>query len=192
MSGEPVWLPPPQWSPSLADGTTGMGKSPLELTWAQPQWSPSLADGTTRPARCGDGRAGVAAMEPVLGGRDDLAFLPRRAHDVQAAMEPVLGGRDDSGNPARTSSVGPAAMEPVLGGRDDLSAVIGPGHSDAAPQWSPSLADGTTSLVLTVLLADRTAAMEPVLGGRDDLTVVDAATLVLLPQWSPSLADGTT
>jgi len=36
----------PQWSPSLADGTTGINWNGLARL-PQPQWSPSLADGTT-------------------------------------------------------------------------------------------------------------------------------------------------
>jgi len=61
-----------------------------------------------------------------------------------------------------------AAMEPVLGGRDDAAGhvpVLRPGYP---PQWSPSLADGTTppDVVRTEILCQ--AAMEPVLGGRDD------------------------
>jgi len=35
-------------------------------------------------------------------------------------------------------------MEPVLGGRDDLAGGIAARRESALPQWSPSLADGTT------------------------------------------------
>jgi len=38
-------------------------------------------------------------------------------------------------------------MEPVLGGRDDAVKILTPAQiADAWPQWSPSLADGTTSI----------------------------------------------
>jgi len=110
-----------------------------------------------------------AAMEPVLGGRDDHRRVDRDGRHRLAAMEPVLGGRDDDYldyNPSREAvgrrngarpwrtgrhrRVGPghgdeqgAAMEPVLGGRDDWP---DPGRRGGDPA----------------------AAMEPVLGGRDD------------------------
>jgi len=58
-------------------------------------------------------------------------------------------------------------MEPVLGGRDDVLAGWD-GPAVIRPQWSPSLADGTTESVLKF----HREAYEP--------------------QWSPSLADGTT
>jgi len=60
----------PQWSPSLADGTTSWDEH-QKVSHPRPQWSPSLADGTTSASIAS--RAGVpaAAMEPVLGGRDD-------------------------------------------------------------------------------------------------------------------------
>jgi len=66
-----------------------------------PQWSPSLADGTTPLRPPALRRAKSAAMEPVLGGRDDPGRNRRRDGPVHAAMEPVLGGRDD-GVPALT------------------------------------------------------------------------------------------
>jgi len=79
-----------------------------------------LADGTTSQWFVSYRLTGKAAMEPVLGGRDDLpgsSCLPP-AH--RAAMEPVLGGRDDDHR---------------------LAVDAGQGQR---PQWSPSLADGTT------------------------------------------------
>jgi len=82
-------------------------------------------------------------MEPVLGGRDDLPRVQAPLRGVVAAMEPVLGGRDDSHS----------------------AAVI---NGSQAPQWSPSLADGTTASGRRPTPERRRAAMEPVLGGRDD------------------------
>jgi len=133
----------PQWSPSLADGTT-LALALLVIDQGMPQWSPSLADGTTRHRQDPGRRPGQAAMEPVLGGRDDPCELMNLSHCSWAAMEPVLGGRDDEhrggpgggehhgrngARPWRTGRRGrprpgpatgiPAAMEPVLGGRDD-------------------------------------------------------------------------
>jgi len=64
-----------------------------------------------------------------------------------AAMEPVLGGRDDLPSPTTAYMGGSAAMEPVLGGRDDQIPGTGPGGTGRKPQWSPSLADGTTVYV---------------------------------------------
>jgi len=108
----------PQWSPSLADGTTltggSSGTSPpgrngarpwrtgrpylqlsQSLSGIAPQWSPSLADGTTMaPGGTGTAVTG-AAMEPVLGGRDDGELCRGYRLFRVAAMEPVLGGRDD-------------------------------------------------------------------------------------------------
>jgi len=123
----PLSLPPrhhkrqPQWSPSLADGTTfslnteawGMG---------QPQWSPSLADGTTRRLPRGANPDAHAAMEPVLGGRDDVrvACLPSGAASPQ--WSPSLADGTTTGTPTWKAV-------------SDL------------PQWSPSLADGTTPWV---------------------------------------------
>jgi len=64
----------PQWSPSLADGTTGEHVA-RQHQRCVPQWSPSLADGTTGArAPAGTDVLG-AAMEPVLGGRDDVTVL---------------------------------------------------------------------------------------------------------------------
>jgi len=60
-----------------------------------PQWSPSLADGTTPRRVMGDPGRGLAAMEPVLGGRDDSGKSDCCRYRTVAAMEPVLGGRDD-------------------------------------------------------------------------------------------------
>jgi len=110
---------PPQWSPSLADGTTGHGQkvvrhpshcrngarpwrtgrrdgtipAPVTIT---PQWSPSLADGTTSTRPYGALLSYEAAMEPVLGGRDDSPHTGYPKFVRNAAMEPVLGGRDDA------------------------------------------------------------------------------------------------
>jgi len=60
----------PQWSPSLADGTTTV-QDIIGRMQNLPQWSPSLADGTTERTTMATTRDGRAAMEPVLGGRDD-------------------------------------------------------------------------------------------------------------------------
>jgi len=84
-----------------------------------PQWSPSLADGTTGLAEQLGAFQGDAAMEPVLGGRDDAVRADGPVADDGAAMEPVLGGRDDSAASKPPPRNQPAAMEPVLGGRDD-------------------------------------------------------------------------
>jgi len=206
-----------------------------------PQWSPSLADGTTvRDRRRPEGPQG-AAMEPVLGGRDDVRRGRATAVAGFAAMEPVLGGRDDLARTRAPHQHRQAAMEPVLGGRDDWpGGALSPGHcspqwspsladgttstsspsgrrSRRKPQWSPSLADGTTPGIAygddlnprpqwSPSLADGTtvnlpfwypsttaAAMEPVLGGRDDRPISEIhRAAVFAPQWSPSLADGTT
>jgi len=69
----PSWVRP-QWSPSLADGTTQAGRE-RRAAIARPQWSPSLADGTTRVIRVLHEDQLLAAMEPVLGGRDDSAVV---------------------------------------------------------------------------------------------------------------------
>jgi len=132
-------------------------------------------------------------------------------------MEPVLGGRDDQ-HPARApGGHRRAAMEPVLGGRDDAAVPVPSPPAFSMPQWSPSLADGTTHLIRDDLALVFPAAMEPVLGGRDDRNqcspvcenrdcrngarpwrtgrpVRRRAALLgwAPPQWSPSLADGTT
>jgi len=112
-------------------------------------------------------------MEPVLGGRDDRREALRQRGDRAAAMEPVLGGRDDIGRVRGRGGAGAAAMEPVLGGRDDVATraaynLVKPSRNgarpwrtgrpgptgtcapEAWPQWSPSLADGTTSLMVAV------------------------------------------
>jgi len=208
----------------------------------RPQWSPSLADGTTTEVIAGPNADITAAMEPVLGGRDDPGKPSGPGRHGGAAMEPVLGGRDDpagdlglglaaqgrnGARPWRTGRPGNrriaadgggvAAMEPVLGGRDDpaggrcLRRITASrngarpwrtGRRDAhsctrrvprTPQWSPSLADGTTRRPRGTVVPALAAAMEPVLGGRDDRAT--AGNLVFTwaqPQWSPSLADGTT
>jgi len=135
----------PQWSPSLADGTT-LPQTAGALRDEAPQWSPSLADGTTRLAPRGDARPrSLAAMEPVLGGRDDRTGQDgtRGGYHV-AAMEPVLGGRDDSRTsaPARAASLGRNGARPWRTGRPGARS---PDSRPATrPQWSPSLADGTT------------------------------------------------
>jgi len=158
----------------------------------RPQWSPSLADGTTVHLRVGHRQQDGAAMEPVLGGRDDSDIAYLIESRTTAAMEPVLGGRDDrvADNGLRLAKL--AAMEPVLGGRDDGSWPLygdcaglcrngarpwrtgrrGKGTRDSwpgeMPQWSPSLADGTTIAAAGAGRGIPVAAMEPVLGGRDD------------------------
>jgi len=109
----------PQWSPSLADGTT-CRESGRPWPVSAPQWSPSLADGTTRGAPRGPVLDRVAAMEPVLGGRDDLPPGFRTLNS--------LPGRNGA-RPWRTGR--PVRQSP----RDD---------APTSPQWSPSLADGTT------------------------------------------------
>jgi len=78
----------------LADGTTEVSAHDA-LGDLQPQWSPSLADGTTAKAAPGPDWSADAAMEPVLGGRDDHSPIRWRWETISAAMEPVLGGRDD-------------------------------------------------------------------------------------------------
>jgi len=106
-------------------------------------------------------------MEPVLGGRDDDDGHRDQGQRRDAAMEPVLGGRDDQLQTPRCKNRCSAAMEPVLGGRDDVTMTpmraSSPGRNGARPwrtgrlaqadlvytfrtppQWSPSLADGTT------------------------------------------------
>jgi len=59
-------------------------------------------------------------------------------------MEPVLGGRDDLRYSMADAIALEAAMEPVLGGRDDAPPITDRPASVNRPQWSPSLADGTT------------------------------------------------
>jgi len=161
----------------------------------EPQWSPSLADGTTCCRRSVPRLPRAAAMEPVLGGRDDSVRLGAGARRDQAAMEPVLGGRDDADRRMADGPAIPAAMEPVLGGRDDLSPRAG--HSPAirrrngARPWRTGRpASGTGARrartsrngarpwrtgrrvdVALCVAAFAGAAMEPVLGGRDDLGV---------------------
>jgi len=82
-------------------------------------------------------------MEPVLGGRDDfacsscLSFSTRRngARPWRTGRRLMLAA---DGVPVD------AAMEPVLGGRDDAQSIADALHDCPEPQWSPSLADGTT------------------------------------------------
>jgi len=140
---------------------------------AGPQWSPSLADGTTVRGTIIPYCNHPAAMEPVLGGRDDPPVKRACPEMVAAAMEPVLGGRDDLPGRESRSCTYAAAMEPVLGGRDDgltwhstwwkswslrrngarpwrtgrRGYLIGGDVQALGPQWSPSLADGTTAIV---------------------------------------------
>jgi len=99
----------------------------LEAAIMSPQWSPSLADGTTPEHRPQLVQLHWAAMEPVLGGRDDPAHGRRTA-----ARRPGRNGA----RPWRTGRRAPiiylpkwsgrAAMEPVLGGRDDTSETSAP------------------------------------------------------------------
>jgi len=84
-------------------------------------------------------------MEPVLGGRDDHPLSVQAGPLFTAAMEPVLGGRDDGVYPNGNNGRDHAAMEPVLGGRDDLPDTLLTPLRYTVPQWSPSLADGTTT-----------------------------------------------
>ncbi len=184
----------------------------------RPQWSPSLADGTTSRVPRGGPAGCRAAMEPVLGGRDDLASTAPTAarsrgrngarpwrtgrHGLPWGYVTVIFTRRNGARPWRTGRRAgrpagdrarqPAAMEPVLGGRDDHRL-----HSRA--------------------VRGQRAAMEPVLGGRDDGSPLPptspvnacrngarpwrtgrrtcrcrAPSRASAPQWSPSLADGTT
>jgi len=120
----------------------------LRVQVEQPQWSPSLADGTTGARDRAIGPGHPAAMEPVLGGRDDAPAGPvtaRRRRPRRNGARPWRTGRPP----------------PVLSTR----------HASVMPQWSPSLADGTTADVLRSGRLGHElghAAMEPVLGGRDD------------------------
>ena len=134
----------PQWSPSTEDGTTAVCavRSPLKMS---PQWSPSTEDGTTLPALGESFDEGVAAMEPVHGGRDDASAPPTGPAAASAAMEPVHGGRDDYPVRRRDREHEHAAMEPVHGGRDDPGTLSRP-RTCITPQWSPSTEDGTTGL----------------------------------------------
>ncbi len=156
-----------------------------------PQWSPSLADGTTRSRRRDRAARHPAAMEPVLGGRDDLAAKLRQplCHSRRNGARPWRTGRRHlpgwrharnhcrngarpwrTGRPEAKAAVaqyGEAAMEPVLGGRDDDPALVAVPVT-VEPQWSPSLADGTTGQAAARYEVQADAAMEPVLGGRDD------------------------
>ncbi len=161
------WLSGPQWSPSLADGTTQQ-TSAREGGRIMPQWRPSLADGTTSAACRSRCRASAAAMEPVLGGRDDTG---------PAGCSLTTVSCRNGARPWRT-------------GRPDRPR--GCGWPGARPQWSPSLADGTTAGAARPGPDVDHAAMEPVLGGRDDVTARTACPRGWQPQWSPPLADGTT
>jgi len=231
----------PQWSPSLADGTTRWAGVWLWAGWCCRNGARPWRTGR-RGCRHAVRDAAHAAMEPVLGGRDDrlhrrvLRRLPPRRNGarpwrtgrpvrvpavavdgVRAAMEPVLGGRDDSPTalPGRTSASSRNGARPWRTGRH---CDLGYGQElRVKPQWSPSLADGTTSIISRGICVSRYAVMEPVLGGRDDpeLMIVGSGQTVRRngarpwrtgrrahgprrphrrrqPQWSPSLADGTT
>ncbi len=163
-------------------------------------------------------RLANAAMEPVLGGRDDQSRRRRGRRRVRlAAMEPVLGGRDDVlGAVPFMRRVG-AAMEPVLGGRDDthsrcpihrrarcrngarpwrtgrLGRGSGSGPARPQPQWSPSLADGTTAITAEILLNGVWPQWSPSLAdGTTRRSRRPPCPRRSGPQWSPSLADGTT
>jgi len=111
-----------------------------------------------------------AAMEPVLGGRDDarrgLAGIPRSG-DGRNGARPWRTGRRPCSSRNASASGGRNGARPWRTGRpvrcpEAISA-------RTKPQWSPSLADGTTR---RASLAEYRAAQGP--------------------QWSPSLADGTT
>jgi len=132
-------------------------------------------------------------------------------------MEPVLGGRDDQHRLARGQGGGNAAMEPVLGGRDDALEALLDYVNPAQPQWSPSLADGTTGARSRSRhrrrrrrngarpwrtgrpnrpggthrrSAGRNGARPWRTGRRPGSS--EPAARIPTPQWSPSLADGTT
>jgi len=157
----------PQWSPSLADGTTDT-RYGGSFSCTTPQWSPSLADGTTTGRRHLAPRCPRAAMEPVLGGRDDPAWRDSASLiDVQPQWSPSLADGTTMKRAGQHVGV-------------------------SVPQWSPSLADGTTSPVMPALARGscRNGA-RPWRTGRPagHRTVSCALTR---PQWSPSLADGTT
>jgi len=158
---------PPQWSPSLADGTTGLDDQPAA------------------PAQ-------QAAMEPVLGGRDDGTFTSRTptarwrrngarpwrtgrlryrlsdrvAYHRRNGARPWRTGRPCRRQWAASCETGRNGARPWRTGRRVVALVRR--LRGSVPQWSPSLADGTTRQGHPGLLARRDAAMEPVLGGRDD------------------------
>jgi len=193
--GFPRQSPPvtrPQWSPSLADGTT-WPSSARAGSPTLPQWSPSLADGTTRHLREPPAGEAEAAMEPVLGGRDDRRRGPsfRRAGPCRNGARPWRTGRP-CGATGEPSGFLPPQWSPSLAD-GTTSGVAGVKGEQLEPQWSPSLADGTTVLIDRPAGGSAQAAMEPVLGGRDDADDPCASPPApAKPQWSPSLADGTT
>jgi len=181
----------PQWSRPWRTGRPGARAAAGGAIY-EPQWSPSLADGTTCGIMGGVSKEQPAAMEPVLGGRDDLPAGESRSCTYAAAMEPVLGGRDD---PTRQSG-GCASAGSRNGARPWRTGrriVCGAGSTKRRrPQWSPSLADGTTRAEpgfrvdlerpqWSPSLADGTTELPAPRAGRKER-----------PQWSPSLADGTT
>jgi len=134
----------------------------------------------------------AAAMEPVLGGRDDCAgtTTPRAAR--RAAMEPVLGGRDDSACPQSGGLLAGAAMEPVLGGRDDWpsrwqSAVPLIRRNGARP-WRTGR---RTAAACAGTRTCRRNGARPWRTGRPP-PPPPPPPKKKPPQWSPSLADGTT
>jgi len=178
--------------PVLGGRDDGTWASAGTLWMTRPQWSPSLADGTTGHGPGHPALPEDAAMEPVLGGRDDRDRFGEMGGVDPAAMEPVLGGRDDARGPAERPAreARRNGARPWRTGR--RAAALLPYVKDNPPQWSPSLADGTTGDGAARIPGAEVAAMEPVLGGRDDATGDPSGFLPNGPQWSPSLADGTT
>jgi len=169
-----------------------------------PQWSPSLADGTTPQPSLRLDQHVRAAMEPVLGGRDDARRnrCASRAGNRRNGARPWRTGRPGpdlgrdsllrcrngarpwrTGRPTRKGKVSRAGMgrngaRPWRTGR--RRATSARSRSGARPQWSPSLADGTTVHGTSMAPSGCVAAMEPVLGGRDDRQAEPAnATLSL-------------
>ena len=131
----------PQWSPVLSTGITRPPQSGRRRGWS-PQWSPVLSTGIT-------GLAHVSALPPE-----------------DAAMEPGLIDRDHE--PQLLGLLGGplAAMEPGLIDRDHRCQMA-VGVSIRAPQWSPVLSTGITTMILRHLPIRNLAAMEPGLIDRD-------------------------
>jgi len=134
---------PPQWSPSLADGTTGRarrrgpaaarrngarpwrtgrpgGNCAACTSPGRPQWSPSLADGTTARYH-----------------RDRLG-LPHRRNGAR----PWRTGRPTPGTAVPSPARRRNGARPWRTGRQPDDGTWA--HAVRVPQWSPSLADGTT------------------------------------------------
>ncbi len=183
---------------------------------------------------------GRAAMEPVLGGRDDLRWWLAKDGFRWAAMEPVLGGRDDGASVTdlpRPAVSRNGARPWRTGRRLSIGITVARGRSrngarpwrtgrpvqpvgafgpSGRPQWSPSLADGTTcSRPCSASPGTgrngarpwRTGRPIPAWPRRSPSTGRNGArpwrtgrrsiphalqAIIAGPQWSPSLADGTT